>query len=391
MTTAATVRAALDVDDLLAAARAKTGLDDFGDDWFLEPLRVLTSAIADEARLSDLGLTLTQGRFTALLADRLRLRALQAEHPEILDEEVVVATEICGLPRTGSTLVHRLLAASPHVTSTLSWETSYLLPFPGEGPGAEVRKRKARERYEMFLEMSPDFGDIHTIEWDGPEEDVIILDRTFVSMSYDSFYQIPTYGLWLRVFDQAPAYRELREWLQVLQWQDPDRAGKPWVLKSPHHLTAVDTVLDAFPGCKIVMTHRSPTKAVPSYASMVSAISGQYSDDIDQVAIGRYWRDRFVATLGQLDEVRARRPDRIVDVQFADVVSDPVGVALRVSEALGVPADREALEEYMERNRSQRHGSGGHSYTAEDFGLSEAELQQDFAFYEPHLTGKVAP
>ena len=380
----ATARA-LDVDGLLAAARDKTGLSDFGDDWFLEPLGVLTKALAEEARLSELGLTLTQQRLTALLADRLRLRALQAEHPEILDEQVVVATEICGLPRTGSTLVHRLLASSPHVTSTLSWETSYLLPFPGEGPGAEVRKQKARDRYEMFLEMSPDFGDIHTIEWDGPEEDVIVLDRTFVSMSYDSFYQIPTYGLWLREFDQAPAYRELREWLQVLQWQDPDRAGKPWVLKSPHHLTAAETVLDTFPDCKIVMTHRSPVKAVPSYASMVCAISAQYSDEVDPIAVGRYWRDRFVTTLREFGEVRDRRPDRIVDVQFKDVISDPVGVAMRVSEAIGVPADRDELEAYMERNRSQRHGSGGHAYTAEDFGLSDAELEQDFAFYQKEI------
>lgn len=132
----------LSVDALLAAARDKTGLTDYGDEWFIEPLQVLTAALASEARLSEMGLMLTQQRLTALLADRLRLRALQAEHPEILEEQVVVATEICGLPRTGSTLVHRLLASSPHVTSTLSWETTYLLPFPGRGPA----RRCARTR-----------------------------------------------------------------------------------------------------------------------------------------------------------------------------------------------------------------------------------------------------
>jgi sulfotransferase family protein len=379
MTTAETARV-LDVDGLLAAARDKTGLDDFGDEWFVEPLRVLTAALVDEARLSELGLALTQQRLTALLADRLRLRHLQSENPAITEEEVIVAAEICGLPRTGSTLLHRLLAASPHVTTTLSWETSYPLPFPGEGPDAEVRKQRARDRFEMFLEMSPDFGDIHTIEWDGPEEDVILLDRTFTSMSYDSFYQVPTYGLWLREYDQTPAYRELREWLQVLQWQDPTRRGRPWVLKSPHHLTAVDTVLDTFPGCKIVMTHRSPAQAVPSYASMVSAISGQYSDDVDPIAIGRYWRDRFVTTLREYAAVRDRRPDRFVDVRFQDMVADPVDEATRVTSALGLPADRDAFEAYMARNRAERHGS--HTYTAADFGLSEAELEKDFAFYQ---------
>jgi hypothetical protein len=371
---------ALDVDGLLAAARDKTGLTDFGDEWFVEPLRVLVAALAGEARLSELGLALTRRRLTALLADRLRLRRLQAENPAVTDEEVVVSAEICGLPRTGSTLLHRLLAASPHVTSTLSWETSYPLPFPGEGPGAERRKERARERAELFLRMTPEFGDIHTIEWDGPEEDVILLDRTFVSMSYDSFYQIPSYGSWFRQADQTRAYHELREWLQVLQWQDPGRRGKPWVLKSPHHLTAVDTVLDTFPACKIVMTHRSPAEAVPSYASMVSAICGQYSDDIDRVAIGRYWRDRFVTTLRDFTDVRARRPDRFVDVRFRDVVTDPVEQATRVMTALGLPAEPDAFAAYMTRNRAQRHGS--HSYTAEDFGLSAAGLEKDFAFYK---------
>jgi hypothetical protein len=369
-----------DVDSLLAAARDKTGLDDYGDEWFVEPLQVLTKALADEARLSEMGLALTQQRLTALLADRLRLRQLQEEHPEIVEEEVTVAAEICGLPRTGSTLLHRLLASSPHVTTTLSWETSYPLPFPGEGPGAEVRKQRAKDRFAMFLEMSPDFGDIHTIEWDGPEEDVIILDRTFTSMSFDSFYWVPSYGDWLRAFDQAPAYRELREWLQALQWQDASRKGKPWVLKSPHHLTAVDTVLDTFPGCKIVMTHRSPVQAVPSYASMVCAISGQYSDDVNPLDVGPYWRDRFVVALRDFTEVRDRRPDRIVDVGFEDQMSDPVGTAVRVLGELGIPADRGALEAYMDRNKEERHGS--HTYTAEDFGLSEAALEQDFAFYQ---------
>jgi hypothetical protein len=373
----------LDVDGLLAAARDKTGLSNYGDEWFVEPLRVLTAALADEARLSELGLDLTRQRLTALLADRLRLRDLQSKNPAIIEEEVSVAAEICGLPRTGSTLLHRLLASSPHVTTTLSWETSYPLPFPGEGPDAEQRKKRAQDRFQMFMEMSPDFGDIHTIEWDGPEEDVIILDRTFTSMSFDSFYQVPTYGLWLREYDQTPAYRELHEWLQVLQWQDPTRSGRPWVLKSPHHLTAVDTVLDTFPDCKIVMTHRSPVNAVPSYASMVSAISAQYSDDIDQIAIGRYWRDRFVATLSEFRDVRDQRPDRFVDVQFKDMLADPVGEATRVTTALGLPADREAFEAYMVRNEAQRHGS--HTYTAEDFGLTDAELEQDFAFYEKEL------
>lgn len=378
-----TVAEALRVDDLLGAARRKTGLDDFGDDWFVEPLTVLTSSLVAEARLSPLGLELTRRRLTALLGDRLRLRELRRRHPEIADVEVRVAAEICGLPRTGSTLLHRLLAASPRLTATLSWETSYPVPFPDEGPDAEERKRRARDRARLFLEMSPDFGDIHTIEWDGPEEDVILLDRTFVSMSFDSFYRVPTYGTWLRQADHAPAYRELREWLQVLQWQNPERAGRPWVLKSPHHLMATDTVLDTFDGCKIVMTHRSPVAAVPSYASMVVSMSRQYSDDIDPHTVGPYWAERFATTLRRFTASRSGRPDRFVDVHFTDLLADPVAQATRLLGEFGLTADaddRDAFEAYLEHNRAQRHGS--HSYTPEDFGLTRERLERDFAFYQ---------
>jgi hypothetical protein len=376
-----TVTTALNVPELLDAASAKTGLADYGDDWFREPLDVLVTALNAEAALSPLGHELTKRRLTALLSDRLRLRAVQREHPEVLDVEVRVAAEICGLPRTGSTLLHRLLAASPQVTSTLSWEVAYPIPFPGEGPGAPERKRRAQERMQMLSQLPPGFGDLHTVVWDGPEEDVILLDRTFVSMSFDSFYWVPSYGEWLRSADQRPAYRELREWLQVLQWQRSSRS-LPWVLKSPHHLTAVDTVLDEFPDCKIVMTHRSPVNAVPSYASMVSAISSQYSADVDPVRIGRYWSRQFAKTLAGFASARAARPDRFVDVRFADTVAKPLEVAREVLDALGLPAgpaDDAAFEAYLEQNRTERHGS--HSYAPPDFGLSEDQLRRDFAFY----------
>jgi hypothetical protein len=377
-----TATTALNADELIERACAKTGLTEFGDGWFREPLDVLVASLNDEADLSPLGVELTRRRLTALLGDRLRLRALQREHPEVLDVEVRVAAEICGLPRTGSTLLHRLLAASPQLSAALSWEVAYPIPFPGEGPDAPERKRRAQERMRMFAEFSPGFGDIHSVVWDGPEEEVILLDRTFVSMSFDTFYWVPGYGDWLRAADQSKAYGELREWLQVLQWQDPTRAGRPWVLKSPHHLTAVNTVLDTFDGCKVVMTHRSPVNAVPSFASMVRTMSLQHSENVDPVRIGRYWSARFAAALRAFAEARAARPGRFVDVRFTDTVREPAAVAHRVLGELGVrpdAADDAAFAAYLARDREERHAS--HSYAPRDFGLSEAELASEFAFY----------
>jgi len=372
----------LEIDALLEAAVAKARSDAFGDMWFLEPLGVLVDALNSEAQLNEIGFAYTERRLAALLVDRLRLRQYQQDHPEVLEEQVHLTAEICGLPRTGSTLLHRLLAASPQLTSTASWECTYPLPFPGESAEAEVRKEKAQKMMAMFLELSPDFADIHTVSWEQPEEDILLLDRTFTAMSWDSFYWVPSYGVWLRSYDQSRAYAELREWLQALQHQAPWRQGRKWVLKSPHHLTAVDTVLDEFPEAKIVMTHRAVTSAVPSYASMVHEMSSRYSDALDKPSIGRYWSERFVEALSRLSDSHSRRPDRFVDVPFKSTVTDPLGTAQRVMGELGLavrPEDEQAFVDYIARNQQERHGS--HSYTAEEYGLTTEQLESDFRFY----------
>jgi hypothetical protein len=309
------------------------------------------------------------------------LRTYQRDHPEVRDVEVRLVAEICGLPRTGSTLLHRLLAASPQLTSTANWECSYPIPFPGE-VGGEIRKEKAQKAMEMALTMAPELANIHTVSWHEPEEDILLLDRTFTDMGFDSFYWVPTYGVWLRSYDQSKAYKELREWLQVLQHQDPSRTGKLWVGKSPHHLTAVDTVLDEFPDTKIVMTHRDPTSAVPSYASMVHTLSSPYTAGLDKHAIGRYWSERFVEALTKLKDSHARRPERFVDVPFKQTVTDPLGTAQGVMTQLGLPVgpeDEQAFTDYIARNKEERHGA--HSYTAEEYGLTTEQLENDFRFY----------
>jgi hypothetical protein len=145
---------------------------------------------------------------------------------------------------------------------------------------------------------------------------------------------------------------------------------------------AVDTVLDTFPGCKIVMTHRSPARAVPSYASMVATISAQYSDDVDRPATGRYWSARFAETLRSFADSRLRRAERFVDVRYEAMVTEPVAQACRVLGELGLEpdvADLAAFESYVDHNRRERHGS--HAYTPADFGLSAEQLERDFAFY----------
>jgi len=371
------------VPELLVQAQRQSGLDDYGDPWFMEPLGVLVEALNREAGLSAMGHGILAYRLVSLLEDRLRKVELLKRHPEIGDERVVVAAEILGLPRTGSTMLHRLLASSPQLTSTRSWEVFFPLPFPGEPPGdPSGRQQAAKAATEAFLQLSPEMAAIHHSRWDMYEEDVLLMDRSFVSSSFESMFHVPSYARWMLDFDQTPAYRELKDWLKILQWQEPGRRQQRWLLKSPHHLTAVRQVLETFEDCRIVMTHRDPAECVPSYASMVEVMTRQCAVTVDPLAIGSYWNRRFQRSLREFHDLRASQPQRFVDVRYQDVQQDPMREARRVFAELGLQlnaADEAAMQDWLVENARDRHPP--HHYRAEHYGLDKAGLHADFRFY----------
>jgi hypothetical protein len=373
------------VDDLLAQARSQAELTDFGDDGFLVPLNRLVDAINGEARL----IPAEHGpieRIVQALVDRLRKVDLLRQHPEILEQDVHVAGVILGLPRTGSTMLQRLLGATSVLTSGYWWEVTFPLPFPGEAPGdPSPRQHAAKAAVDAFLASWPDFLSIHPIDALAFDEEVILLDKTFLSSTYDSILYVPSYGRWMAEQDKVRSYQELREWLQILQWQSSWRVGRRWILKSPHHLLGgLEGVLTVFPRARVIMTHRPVAKTLPSYCSMCQSMiqggaGGIAADDIDA-----YWRGRFERALRNLIAVRARLPaERFIDVAYPELIADPVAEAGRIIRALGVTfgdKDEAAMSAWLAVNG--REDRPPHQYAPEDFGLSAAALAKDFAFYE---------
>lgn len=375
----------LEVEALLGQARATAGLDEFGDDWFLEPLGKLVDGLNREARLKPAEHGPGE-RIMYALTDRLRLNRLLADHPEILDEEIDVAGIILGLPRTGSTMLQRMLAATSGLTSGYWWEVTFPLPFPDESPGdPSPRIAAAKATVEAFLAEWPDFRSIHPMDALAFDEEVILLDKTFLSSTYDSMAYLPTYGVWMAAADKTRSYQELRTWLQVIQWQSPWRRGRRWILKSPHHLLGgLAGPLSVFPQAKVIMTHRPVAKTLPSYCSMCLSMIQGAAEGIDARAIGAHWQGRFETALRQMLAVRETRPaSGFIDVAYPDLVADPVAEASRVIESLGVAVgegDRRVLSEWLAANG--REARPPHAYAPEDFGLSQAALDERFAFYE---------
>lgn len=374
----------LNVTSLLGDARVAAGLNDFGDDWFIEPLKKLVDAINTEAGLA----SYTDGpvtRIGAALVHRLKLVELLKNNPAIRDEPVEVGAIILGLPRTGSTILHRLLSSARSTTAPMWWETAFPLPFENERPGDPTpRQEKAKQVVKELLENWPDFESIDPINAMDINEEVVLLEMGFLTTVYDSMMHIPSYGHWQAAQDQTRAYEELKLWLQVLQSQSPERRGRKWILKSPHHiLGGLTGLLNVFPESKLIMTHRDVLQVLPSYCSMCASMTGRTSTTYKKEEQGAYWAQRFATGLKSFMDMREHLPsDKVLDVQFSDTVNKPVEVAKRCLAAMGLEVtsdDLKAFDDCLECNRREKRPS--HKYVAGDFGLTEKQIKEDFAFY----------
>ena len=365
----------LDAKEMVARARKKTGLRDFGDEWFLEPLEVLVDSINTEAQLTPVGQWIQRARLEAALAVRLRIEELLERHPEILDIDLGGIVVIAGLQRTGTTTLHRLIAADPRSRELRAWEA--LDPLPGP-EGARVRRARMAERAIAY--MAPDFLAVHPIEHDAPEEDILLLDLCFMSQSFEAVMHVPGYANWLEGQDHTRAYGYFRTLLKVLHWQRP---GEFWVLKTPHHAEYLDVILTVFPKATIVQTHRDPQVIVPSFCSMVAHGRGMLSDRIDTGEIAAHWTRKMHRMVKRSMETRKTTdPGRFVDVSYYDLLQDPLAELRRIYRCAGVVFDEAARSAAVSAAReNSQHRFGRHLYRLEDFDLTRESVERRFSFY----------
>lgn len=377
--------AGLDVGRLLDRARAASGLSDFGDPWFIEPLTQLVAMINAEAGLISDDEPPVQA-MVKNLADRLQLVDYLKRHPAALEEHVKVGGIIIGLGRGGSTLLHRLLSTSSRLNHTPWWEVAFPLPLPGESPGdptprIELGKRAATRINEVWPEMVA----MHPVDALEADEEIALLDRTPLCLMYSFYFNIPSYMPWLRRQDHRHAYEELKTWLKVLQHQTPSRRGRKWLLKSGHHLHAggLRVMLDTFPEAKSIMTHRTLQNVIVSYCSLQAVTVRNYSSTFDAKRLGGQAIDVFREAIKNLIAVRAEYPaERFFDVQYEDTVKRPLEVYRRTMEAMDIEvsaADERAAQAWMAGHGRDTHPP--HVYAPEDYGTTREEIAQALDFY----------
>ena len=368
----------LESDELLRVAAASTGLDDFGGEEWRTPFDVLLRALREESDLHLAGRLLVRTELLRTLRNRLQLEALWGERPDILTEEVPEPVFIVGSPRSGTSILHELMACDLATRAPAMWEMQH----PVEAVRGEDYGAIGDRVVQLAHDLQPEYETMHANSGTLPNECIFITLHAFLSDHWSGQHVVPSYDRFLSRADHRPAYRYHRRFLQTLQSTGGSRR---WLLKAPSHLSQLRALFDIYPDARIVRTHRDPLETLPSAISLMGTLKWMRCRNVDMAWAAEVLPAAYAALYAKEIEDRtsgALPEDRFVDVPFGDLVGDPVGTVAGVYARLDwsfPQATRSAVERYA---RSKPRGSRGvHRYSLAGVGLDGVREAERFRFY----------
>ncbi len=371
----------LDPAALLADACASTGLHDFGGDSWRPHFDVLVAALRDEAHLTLAGRIVARTELLRALRQRLLLRAAWTADPTILEEGIEQPIFVVGTGRSGTSILHELLALDPANRVPLTWE----LLHPGEtiGPDPEHARRAGHAVHAFWADLQPAYASMHHNDGDEPNECIFATMLEFLSDQWGGTYEVPSYSAYLVAADQSEAYRYHRKVLQTLQRRA--RADR-WVLKAPSHLSQLRTLFRVYPDARVVQIHRDPLKTVPSTISLMGTIRSSRCERVDVDSLAPWVCLGYAHMLDDTIDARAsgELPDaQFVDVRYADLMAAPAATLTGVYQRLEI-ALPSAFADTVGRHLAARPrgAHGTHEYSLADTGLDAARERERFARYQ---------
>ena len=363
---------------LIAKVRDRHGLDDFGPGDFSEPLSKLLAACRDEANLNLVGRFALEADTLQCLRNRLLLERDRATHPAMQNEKISSPVFIVGLPRTGTTILHTLLAADPQHRIPLTWQV--MEPSPLGNIDERARVRRVDRNLRSLNWLAPAFTRLHAVGARLPQECVSIMSLSFLSDQFDTMYNIPSYRSWYLRQSFVPAYECHRRFLQHLQFRTPARR---WILKAPAHMFAVRDLLQVYPDARFIQAHRAPLDAVTSVSSLVAMLRRIFSDQIDPIRIGQealvYWAEATERFLAQRDQLSR---DSVCDLSYAEIKRDPLGAVAKIYDYFGWTLSSESAGEMKRLLASQpADQTSYHRYHPSQFGLNPDQVEELFGEY----------
>jgi hypothetical protein len=376
----------LSTEALLAAATADTGFSDFGDESFRKPFEVLVKALNEEAELNAVGRFMQYERILNSLKNRLRMEEYLKRNPEILQEELLPPVVIVGMTRTGTTMLHRILASDSRFYAPLWYEVRNPAPYMDwDLQQKDQRITEAEAEVAAMLEANPEIASIHPMDPTGADEEILLLEHSFYSYVASSFAHVPTYSDLVAQSDNTPAYEYLKRQLQFLQWQKKRRGqqAERWLLKAPHHLHFMDVLLKVFPDAMVIATHRDPVVTIPSTASFYYNLWILGNEKADKKVVAAEVADVFARGVKHTMNTREGNEQRFFDVWFKDTVSRPFEIFGEMYDFIDMELTSEAkaaMEQY--RDEHKRDDRPPHEYTLEEYGYTEQGINELFADYK---------
>jgi hypothetical protein len=365
-----------------------TGLSDFGDEDFREPLRRVLRSCAGEALLSPTGRALKRVDWIDMLATRLRVRRELSDRPELAEGSPRRPLVVTGLPRSGTTLLQRLLSLDPDARPLLAWEAMWPAPLSrGGADGSDRRIRYTRRLVWLARRVLPGIDRIHPLDPEGPEECTRLLDSSFRWGYLAIERSMPEYAAWLASLGPAgmeAAYRWYALQLRVLEGQRPTPGH--WVLKSPAHLGILAPLFSVMPEARVVVAVRDPRAAVASACSLFALLHGTTAADPRSGRIGPGIAATLARTLARGLEVARSEPARVQVVRYDDLVARPIETVEAIHAGFGLPLSPTtagAARDWLARNPQGAHGV--HRYDLATYGLDEEKVFELFAGTEEAL------
>ena len=372
-------------DELIDAARAETGLEDFGDDSFREGLEILVRALRREATLNAIGELAIPQMIVGYLGQRLQIEDWYRRHPEIDDEPIVTPLIGIGLPRTGSTALSCLLGEDPDARSLRRWESAQPCPPPSTVEGIDPRITRTEEEVELQRQTTPRMLALVPTSATSPFECQDLMALDFKSHLFQAFAHVPSYSQWLLDADLTSTYRYERRALKLLQW---GTEPLPWRLKCPTHLLFLSYLDTAFPDARFVMTHRDPTEVMLSVADVYAEVAVMFSDDIDRRYLGalnvEHWSVGMQRTLAFRD---SGTDARFFDIDFRAMQRDPIAEVTGLYDWLGEPVGDEFADGMRRWWRENAEDREVHERPDPDvFGIDPDAIRPLFADYVARTT-----
>jgi hypothetical protein len=366
---------------LIAAAVRRSGMKHAGP-RLEEALKVLTALCDSEAELSLFGRIAVRQHFTDLLSTRFRLVDYWKRTPEIQAQQLSPQIFITGLQKSASTFLHRLLEFDANNRAPRMWEVMYPLPFSAGGSnGRDPRIVKTENRLQWLRWLHPKLVQAHPIGALMPQECGEILSYSLESDIFSDMFHIPSYVEWLRERDPEPAYRFHELFLKHLQWRRP--AGR-WILKSSDHVQNLKTLLNVYPGARIIFLHRDPVKVLQASSSQQVLLKKLFSNRLDPAGLALEEEGSLYDKTRKIMEFRDRhagQDDRFMDVRYQDLAADPVGTVRKIYERFGLSLSDEDEARMVAFADSERERDRSDRFDLEDFGVSPEEGYRRFADY----------